>query len=199
MKGLLLLVCLSPAGFAQEKTETRELVGQLGNRSALLDPARRRSAEDGGWQLTGEYIVLPTLQRRFLEGERSPQIGVTTLQGGHHADPLRPPADRRAARHLARRRVQGHALRPGRAGARALRVQRGIPVDGRLQRAAVRCEAGDGRYAAALALRGARAASSRSSNGASKLAPSGHSLHGSPACSSSPSRAACGSPPGAAA
>ena len=38
----------------------------------------RPSGPDSGWQLTGEYLLLPTMQRRFLEGERSPQIGVTT-------------------------------------------------------------------------------------------------------------------------
>jgi aspartyl-tRNA(Asn)/glutamyl-tRNA(Gln) amidotransferase subunit A len=35
---------------------------------------------DEGWQVTGEYLLLPTMTRRFLEGERSPQMGVTTLK-----------------------------------------------------------------------------------------------------------------------
>jgi hypothetical protein len=66
---------------AAAQAETRELVGQLGSRPALLVLNASRDA-DGAWQLAGEYIVLPTLQRRFVDGESSPQIGVTTLREG---------------------------------------------------------------------------------------------------------------------
>lgn len=79
MKWLLLFVSLGV--FAQEKTETRELIGQLGSRSTLLVLHATRGA-DGALRLTGEYIVLPTLQRRFVDGESSPEIGVTTLREG---------------------------------------------------------------------------------------------------------------------
>ena len=79
MKWLFLFVSLS--AFAQEKTETREMVGQLGNRTALLVLHSTRGA-DGAARLTGEYIVLPTLQRRFVDGESSPEIGVTSLREG---------------------------------------------------------------------------------------------------------------------
>jgi len=64
--------------------ESRELVGQLGSRSALMVLHATQRA-DGGYQLSGEYIVLPTLARRFLEGERSPELGVTTLKEGNTA------------------------------------------------------------------------------------------------------------------
>ena len=66
---------------AAAQAETRELVGQMGSRPALLVLNKSRSA-DGGWQLAGEYIVLPTLSRRFVDGESSPEIGVTTLREG---------------------------------------------------------------------------------------------------------------------
>ena len=66
---------------ATAQTETRELVGQMGSRPALLVLNASRNA-DGAWQLAGEYIVLPTLQRRFVDGESSPEIGVTTLREG---------------------------------------------------------------------------------------------------------------------
>ncbi len=79
MKWLFLFVSLS--AFAQEKTETREMVGQLGNRTALLVLHSTLGA-DGAARLTGEYIVLPTLQRRFVDGESSPEIGVTSLREG---------------------------------------------------------------------------------------------------------------------
>jgi hypothetical protein len=77
---LLAILLLAPlAAWAQ--TETREFVGQIGSRPALLVLHASRTAE-GAWQMAGEYIVLPTLQRRFLEGESSPEIGVTTLREG---------------------------------------------------------------------------------------------------------------------
>ena len=63
------------------QTETRELVGHMGSRPALLVLNAGREPE-GGWQLAGEYIVLPTLTRRFVDGESSPEIGVTTLREG---------------------------------------------------------------------------------------------------------------------
>jgi hypothetical protein len=77
---LALLLLLVPAlAFAQ--TETLELGGYLGSRPALLVLHASR-IPGGEWQIAGEYIVLTTLQRRFLEGEASPQIRVTTLREG---------------------------------------------------------------------------------------------------------------------
>ena len=82
MKLAALLLALPLAALAQN--ETHELVGQLGSRPALLILNASRKA-DGAWQLSGEYLVLPTLQRRFLDGEASPEIGVTTLREGTSA------------------------------------------------------------------------------------------------------------------
>ena len=76
---LLLLLLMPVAALAQ--TETLELGGQLGSRPALLVLHASRVPE-GEWQIAGEYIVLTTLQRRFLEGEASPQIRVTSLREG---------------------------------------------------------------------------------------------------------------------
>jgi hypothetical protein len=76
MRWVLLFVSLS--AFAQEKTE---MIGQLGNRPTLLVLHSTRGA-DGAARLTGEYIVLPSLERRFVDGESSPEIGVTTLREG---------------------------------------------------------------------------------------------------------------------
>ena len=73
MRLLALLCCLPIAALAQ--TETHEMGGHLGSRPALLILHSSKTAE-GAWQLAGEYLVLPTLQRRFLEGESSPEIGV---------------------------------------------------------------------------------------------------------------------------
>jgi len=82
MRKLALLLCLPLASLAQ--TDSREMGGHLGSRPALLVLHGSKNAE-GAWQLAGEYIVLPTLQRRFLEGESSPEIGVTTLREGETA------------------------------------------------------------------------------------------------------------------
>jgi len=66
---------------AQDKSENRELIGKVGTRSALLVLHATERA-DGSWQVAGEYVILPTLARRFVEGERSPELGVTVLKEG---------------------------------------------------------------------------------------------------------------------
>ncbi len=67
--------------FAQEVTETRELIGSLGGRTALIH-LYATSRPDGSARLTGDYLVLPTMQQRYLEGERSKQLGITFLKEG---------------------------------------------------------------------------------------------------------------------
>jgi len=74
--GLLSALCI-----AQEKNEIRELIGQLGGRTTLLNLYTSRQP-DGAARVTGDYLVLPTQQQRFLEGERSKQLGVTVLREG---------------------------------------------------------------------------------------------------------------------
>jgi len=66
---------------AQEATETREMIGVVGGRAALIH-LHAIQRPDGSSRLTGEYLVLPTLQQRFVEGERSKQLGVTFLKEG---------------------------------------------------------------------------------------------------------------------
>ena len=75
----LCLVALPVA--AQERAETHELLGQLGGRTALLHLYATLQA-DGSARVTGEYLVLPTMQQRFVEGERSKQLGITFLREG---------------------------------------------------------------------------------------------------------------------
>lgn len=76
---VVLLLAINPvSGFSQE---SREMLGQLGNRTALLVLHSSKNP-DGSLRLTGEYIVLPALQRRFVDGEASPELGVTTLREG---------------------------------------------------------------------------------------------------------------------
>jgi hypothetical protein len=77
----IVLWAVSLAAGAQDKTENRELIGKVGTRSALLMLNAAERA-DGSWQVAGEYVLLPTLARRFVEGERSPELGVTVLKEG---------------------------------------------------------------------------------------------------------------------
>jgi hypothetical protein len=72
---LLLALALSGAAGAEE------LIGKVGTRGALL-VLQASPRADGSSDLVGEYVILPTLARRFLQGERSPQLGVTVLKEG---------------------------------------------------------------------------------------------------------------------
>ncbi|MGH8709577.1 MAG: hypothetical protein ACREVD_16145 [Burkholderiales bacterium] len=75
-----LLAAAAPA-LAQDAGDSRELIGMLGGRAALMQLYETPRA-DGSSRLTGEYLILTTLQQRFLEGERSKQLGVTFLKEG---------------------------------------------------------------------------------------------------------------------
>lgn len=77
----VLLALVLPAAQAEEGT-MRELLGQLGGRTAVMT-LHETPRPDGSARLTGEYLILPTLQLRYLEGERSKQLGVTFLKEGH--------------------------------------------------------------------------------------------------------------------
>jgi hypothetical protein len=81
MKILLLIAALPLAAAAQEPGGTHEMIGQLGSRAALLTLHATRNPDES-WRLAGEYVILPTMQRRFVEGEASPELGVTTLREG---------------------------------------------------------------------------------------------------------------------
>lgn len=82
MKSIMICLLLVPlAVHAQHKSESRELIGKIGTRSALLILHTAQRA-DGSWQAAGEYVILPTFVRRFVEGERSPELGVTVLKEG---------------------------------------------------------------------------------------------------------------------
>ena len=83
MKALAALALLAalPVPAQPQELETRELLGQLGGRTALLQ-LYATPQPDGSARLTGEYILLPQLQRRFVEGERSKQLGITFLKEG---------------------------------------------------------------------------------------------------------------------
>lgn len=146
----LCLGLLSLPSLAQEANETRELIGQLGGRAALLNLYTSRQP-DGAARVTGDYLVLQTMQQRFLEGERSKQLGVTVLREG--ATPI-----------LYGRPVTGtlqgtwsggifKGVRFGPEGQERERFEfsEAFPsMDA--HNASVRCEVSEGRYASTLAL-----------------------------------------------
>ena len=168
---LLFLILVSSAAFGQEKTETRELIGQLGNRSTLFVLYATRGA-DGAAHLTGEYIVLPTLMRRFVDGESSPEIGVTTLREG--TTPIlfgrEPTGEMRGT--LRGGTFKGMRYGPGGQERERFEFTERFPTMSDYG-ASVRCEAGDAAYASSLAYV-ADAGKLKSLEWRSTLTPSGH-------------------------
>lgn len=167
---LLALLLLAPLA-ALAQTETRELVGQIGSRPALLVLHASRTAE-GAWQMAGEYVVLPTLQRRFLEGESSPEIGVTTLREG--TTPIlfgRPPTGE--LRGTLRAGVfKGARFAPGGQERERFEFSEEFPAMDAYS-ANIRCDASDARYASSLNM-AVEAGKLQSFDWRSKVAASGH-------------------------
>lgn len=88
---LLLVPAAASAQPAAEPAQAVELLGTMGGRAAVMQ-LYATPQPDGGARLSGDYVMLPTLQQRFVDGERSKQLGVTFLREG--ASPIfygRPP------------------------------------------------------------------------------------------------------------
>lgn len=166
----LLLLLLMPIA-ASAQTETLELGGQLGSRPALLVLHASRIPE-GEWQIAGEYIVLTTLQRRFLEGEASPQIRVTSLREG--TSPIlfgrSPTGELRGT--WKGTSFRGTRYAPGGQERERFEFSEDFPSLEKYS-ANVRCDAGDGQYSSTLNL-AVDAGKLRSLDWRSKLATSGH-------------------------
>ena len=169
MRSVVMLLLAPLVAWAQ--TETHEMGGQLGSRPALIVLHSSKTA-DGAWQLGGEYIVLPTLSRRFLEGESSPEIGVTTLREG--TTPIlfgrSPTGELRGS--LRGGTFKGMRYAPGGQERERFEFSEEFPAMDSYS-AAVRCEATEGHYSSALNLR-VEAGKLQALDWRSKLAPSGH-------------------------
>jgi hypothetical protein len=156
---------------AVAQTETRQMGGHLGSRPTLLVLHGSRAA-DGGWQLAGEYIVLTTLQRRFLEGEASPEIGATSLREG--TTPIlfgrSPTGELRGS--LRGGIFKGARFAPGGQERERFEFSEDFPPLDKYS-ANVRCEAGDARYSSTLNLV-VDAGKLQTLEWRSKLAASGH-------------------------
>jgi hypothetical protein len=172
MKWLAVFFCFfSLPVFSQELSETRELLGQLGGRAALIH-LYTTTQPDGSSRVTGEYIVLPTLQQRFLEGERSKQLGVTFLKEG-----VSPILYGRPATATLQGTWSGGVFKGARYGPGGqLREQFEFsetfaPMDG--YSANLRCEMAEGRYASTLAL-AVESGKLKNFEWRSTVAPAGH-------------------------
>jgi hypothetical protein len=133
---------------AQETTETRELVGRIGGHQALMVLYAAQRA-DGAWRVTGEYLTLPQLERRFLEGERSAQLGVLFLKEG--TSPIlwsREPTATLQGTWI-EGRMRGTRFGPGGQVRERFELSEDFPAMADYS-AAVRCEVGDERYASTL-------------------------------------------------
>ena len=172
-----LLLALSLAAFGQEKSETLELLGHMGGRAALMQ-LYATTQPDGSARVTGEYLLLQTMQRRFLEGERSKQLGVTFLREGN--TPIlygRPPVA------TLQGTWSGGSFKGGRYGPGGQQRERFEfsekfpPMDA--YSATLRCEVAEGRYGSTLALT-VESGKLKSLDWRSTVAPGNHScaLHG---------------------
>lgn len=167
---LALLALLAPM-VAIAQTETLELGGQLGSRPALLVLHANRVPE-GEWQIAGEYIVLTTMQRRFLEGEASPQIRVTTLREG--TSPIlfgRPPTGELRGTWKGTT-FRGTRFAPGGQERERFEFNEDFPSLGNYS-ASVHCNVDDGQYSSTLEL-AVDSGKLRSLDWRSKLGASGH-------------------------
>jgi hypothetical protein len=149
MRLLALLIALPLAAFAQ--TETHEMGGHLGSRPALLILHSSKTAE-GAWQLAGEYVLLPTLQRRFLEGESSPEIGVTTLREGTTAILFGRPTTGELRGSLRGGTFKGARFAPGGQERERFEFSEEFPAM-ESYNASVHCDASGGPYSSSLNLR----------------------------------------------
>jgi hypothetical protein len=168
---LLAATLLSNGVFGQDRAESREMVGHMGSRSALL-VLHATQKPDGGWQMAGEYLILSTLVRRYLEGERGPELGATTLKEGTSAILFgRSPTGE--LRGILRDGVfKGTRFGPGGQERERFEFTEDFPsMDG--YSASLRCEAGDERYASTLeyAVEGGKL---KAMEWRSRLAASGH-------------------------
>ncbi len=170
LAALLLAVAAAPA-LAQDNGESRELIGMLGGRAALMQLHVTPRA-DGSARLSGEYLILPALQQRFLEGERSAQLGVTFLKEGTTPILYGRPATATLQGTWSAGVFKGTRHGPGGQLRERFEFDEKFP-DMHDYSAEVRCEAAEGRYASTLEYAVAQGKLQRL-EWRSRVAPAGH-------------------------
>jgi hypothetical protein len=145
----LVLAALALPAHSQESTESRELIGSLGGRTALIH-LYATERPDGSARVTGDYILLPSLQQRFLEGDRSKQLGVTFLNEGNTPILYGRPVTATLQGMWSGGVFKGGRFGPGGQQRERFEFSENFPsMDG--YGATVRCETSEGRYASTLA------------------------------------------------
>jgi hypothetical protein len=165
-----LLAAAAPA-LAQDVAQERELIGMLGGRAALMQ-LHEMTRADGSARLTGQYLILPTLQQRFLEGERSKQLGVTFLKEGSSPILYGRPATATLQGTWSGGVFKGTRFAPGGQERERFEFSETFPDMVRYS-AEVHCDTAEGRYASVLdyAVENGRL---RRLDWSSRVAPSGH-------------------------
>ncbi len=172
MRWIALLACFFSLGVcSQEISETRELFGHLGGRAALLH-LHATGQPDGSARVTGDYLLLPTLQQRFLEGERSKQLGVTFLREGSTPILYGRPATATLQGTWSGGQFKGGRYGPGGQQRETFEFSENFPSM-EAWSANLRCEVAEGRYASTLSLV-AEAGRLKSIEWRSKVAPGDH-------------------------
>ena len=166
----VLLLAALPAA-AQDAGESRELLGQMGGRVALLN-LYVTPRLDGSARLNGEYLILPTLQQRFVEGERSKQLGVTFLKEGNSPILYGRPGTATLQGTWSGGVLKGTRYAPGGQERERFEFSETFPSL-EAYSASVRCEKAEGRYTATLAY-AVEQGKLKSLDWRSKVAPAGH-------------------------
>jgi hypothetical protein len=167
-----LLALAVPLAHGQGAGGTVELLGQLGGRTAVMTLHETPRA-DGSARLTGEYLILPTLQLRYLEGERSKQLGVTFLKEGHSPILYGRPGTATLQGTWSAGVLKGARYAPGGQERERFEFSEKFPSMADYG-AQVRCTLEEGRYASALEYEVAAGRLKRL-EWRSRIAPSGHS------------------------
>jgi hypothetical protein len=165
-----LLAAVLPAS-AQDAGVLRELVGHVGGRTAVLNLYVTPRA-DGSARLSGEYLILPSLQQRFLEGERSKQLGVTFLKEGNSPILYGRPGTASLQGTWSGGVLRGTRYAPGGQQRERFDFSETFPAM-EAYSAQVRCESAADRYAATLSY-AVEAGRLKRLEWQSKVAPAGH-------------------------
>jgi hypothetical protein len=166
----LLLAAALPTP-AQQAGGAHELLGQLGGRAAVMQLYETPRA-DGSARLTGEYLILPSMQQRFLEGERSKQLGVTFLKEGNSPILYGRPADATLQGTWSAGVLKGTRYAPGGQERERFEFSETFP-DMSAYSAKVQCQLEEGRYATTLAY-DIESGRLKSFDWRSRVAPAGH-------------------------
>ena len=166
-----LLALVLSAAQAEEAGTARELLGQLGGRTAVMT-LHETPRPDGSARLTGEYLILPTLQLRYLEGERSKQLGVTFLKEGHSPILYGRPGTATLQGTWSAGVFKGARYAPGGQERERFEFSEKFPSMADYS-AEVRCKLEEGRYASVLQYE-VRSGRLKSLDWSSRVEPSGH-------------------------